>query len=241
VLLAHEKEILRIFESYALTYAGQNADQLGPDELPLSKLKYSGSPTSGTFRQHLHDTRTPVVARSVFVANSGHGDTFENVSELARTTRVGLHLNEHAIPSMAGITAVPGDDDDVFELNAYLYDFYMHGQVATLARANGIRRGDVWYLLQDFTLSLMTIRGVLEQLLLRASQENSSVDGSDAGIDVDSGYGGSDPAERDKGEDDGSSPGFSRPVGVSDKDWRVYEIVNEALMEFDVKYRAMWA
>jgi hypothetical protein len=146
VLLTHENEILRIFESYALTYAEQNADQLGPDdELPLSKLRYSGTPSSGTFRQHLHETRTPVVARSVFVANSGHGDAFESVSELARTTRTGLHLNEHAIPSMAGITALPGGGDDVFELNAYLYDFYMHGQVVTLARANGIRRGDVWY------------------------------------------------------------------------------------------------
>lgn len=95
--------------------------------------------------------------------------------------------------------------------------------------------------MQDFTLSLMTIRGVLEQLLLRAAQDTSNADdGSDAGFDVDSGYGGSDPAERDKGEDAGL-PGFLRPVGVSDKDWRVYQIVNEALAEFDVKFKAMWA
>jgi len=40
--------------------------------------------------------------------------------------------------------------------------------------------------------------------------------------------------------DDGT-PGFVRPSGVSNKDWRVYEVVNEALMEFEVKFKAMWA
>jgi hypothetical protein len=45
---------------------------------------------------------------------------------------------------MAGITAVPDEAGEVFELNAYIYDFWMHGQVSTLARDNGIRRGDVW-------------------------------------------------------------------------------------------------
>lgn len=89
----------------------------------------------------------------------------------------------------------------------------------------------------------MTIRGVVEQLLSRASQD-TSVDGSEAGVETDSGYAGStDPAERDTGDDDDESgaSGFTRPVGVSDKDWRVYQVMNEALAEFDVKYRAMWA
>lgn len=149
VLLDHEGEILNTFQSYALTYAEQNTTSLGADdELPLSKIRYAGSSTSepGTFRQLLQTKSTRVVARSVFVANSGHGDQFQSVSELARTTRAGLHLNEHAIPSMAGITAIPGEGEgeDVFELNAYIYDFYMHGQTVTLARDNGIRRGDVW-------------------------------------------------------------------------------------------------
>jgi hypothetical protein len=147
VLLAHEKDILRIFTSYASTYATQNLAELGEDtELPLSKIRYDGSPSdNGLFRKCIEETSLSVVARSAFVANSGHGEDFKSISELARTTRSGLHLNEYAIPSMGGITAIPDEKDEVFELNAYIYDFYMHGQVATLAKANGIRRGDVWY------------------------------------------------------------------------------------------------
>jgi ATP-dependent RNA helicase DDX60 len=146
VLLAHERDILRIFASYALTYATQNSAQLGQDtQLPLSKIRYDGSPgDGGLFRRHLEKTSIPVVARSPFVANSGHDDHFESISELARTTRSGLYLNEHAIPSMSGIIAVPDEKDEVFELNAYIYDFYLHGQPVTLAKANGIRRGDIW-------------------------------------------------------------------------------------------------
>jgi hypothetical protein len=38
-----------------------------------------------------------------------------------------------------------------------LYDFYKHGDVVTLEKANGIRKGDVWFLLNDFSLVLATI------------------------------------------------------------------------------------
>lgn len=272
VLLDHEDEILNIFQSYVLTYAEKNVAQLPvDDELPMSKIRYLGSPASdhelGTFRQLLQRNSTRVVARSAFVANSGHGDSFQSVSELARTTRTGLNLTERAIPSMAKITAIPSDTDgdEIFELNAYLYDFYMHGQPSTLANDNGIRRGDVWYvfytastllethvnhlhryLLQDFQLTLLTIRGAVEQLLLNASQETASSDEDEADTETDSGYGGSadsparDTAD-DNDDDDITESGFTRPTGASDKDWRVYQVINEALTEFDVKYKAMWA
>jgi hypothetical protein len=36
-------------------------------------------------------------------------------------------------------------------------------------------------------------------------------------------------------------PGFARPSGVSNKDWRVYEVVNAALTDFEAKFKAMWA
>lgn len=42
-------------------------------------------------------------------------------------------------------------------LNAYLYDFYNHGDVEALAKANRIRRGDVWFVLNDFSMVLATI------------------------------------------------------------------------------------
>ena len=41
---------------------------------------------------------------------------------------------------------------------------------------------------------------------------------------------------------EGSEQGeFKRPAGVSDRDWKVYEVVNAVTVEFDEKFRAMWA
>jgi hypothetical protein len=143
----HEKQILEIFTSYASTFAIQNSDHLGEDDaLPLSRLKYAGSGhgVGGTFQRYLEQNTTPVVVRSLFVANSGHGDVFHSISELAATSRSGIYLNEHTIPSMERFIASREGYKSSFALNAYLYDFYIHGQVSTLAIANGIRKGDIW-------------------------------------------------------------------------------------------------
>ena len=144
VLSEHEKQILEIFTSYTLTFATHSSARLGEDdELPLSKLKYAGSRdgVGGVFQQYLEQSSTPVVVRSLFIANSGHGDVFHSISELAATSRSGIYFNKHATPSMERFIRKHKDD---FALNAYIYDFYMHGQVKTLAAANGIRRGDIW-------------------------------------------------------------------------------------------------
>ncbi|EGO30017.1 hypothetical protein SERLADRAFT_413254 [Serpula lacrymans var. lacrymans S7.9] len=241
VLNEHDQETLRVFVGYALTYGSQHHDKLGSDsQLPLSGpvVADNSGDDDTPFRTYLRDTSIPVTARSLFVANSGHGDEFQTVQELARTARQGLHLNEHAIPSFSHITAISGPSDSHFGLNAYLLDFYIHGQTAALSKANGIRRGDIWYLLQDFFLVLMTVRGVLEQLLERASKEAAV---EDPDVDLDSGYGSFDPADTLDASEGATLSDFKRPKGVTDKDWRVYEVVNEALKEFDEKYRAMWA
>jgi hypothetical protein len=257
-LAQHDSEILDVFTGYAITYA-KHAATLGPDiSLPMSKIVYP--PPNGpndqrsSFHSYLHQTAIPIIARSPFVANSGHGDAFKSVHELTRTVREGLHLNEHAIPSLSHLTATSHSKDRnaaglEHGLNAYLLDFYTHGQVATLAAANGIRRGDVWYLLEDFTLTLMTVKASLEQLLVKASMETqTSVDTTQEPHheDLDSGYGtfDSDPAEKDDEipglESDGGAD-FKRPLGVTDVDWKVYGIVSGVVSEFDEKYHAMWA
>jgi len=247
VLLEHDQEILRVFTGYVLAYTTQYANQLGPDDqLLLSKQRFSSNPNATTaFHQHLREMAIRVVARSPFVANSGHTDCFHSVKELTRTSRSGLHLNDNAIPSMGHITDIAGQGlNGTYALNAYLLDFYMHGQVAALAAANAIRRGEVFYVLEDFTLSLMTIRNALEQLLLKASQEATCTETEDLNEDpeMDSGYGTLDPAEMDAedGHDDNNER-FKRPSGVRDLDWRVYEVVDEALKEFNEKFQAMWA
>jgi len=238
VLADHEKQIRDIFTSYAFTFATHNSTHLGEDDgLPLSKLKYMGSEEGigGAFQRYLEQNSTPVVVRSPFVANSGHGDVFHNLSELAATSRSGIHFNEHATPSMERFIVSRDGQKGSFALNAYIYDFYMHGQVSTLAAANGIRRGDIWYLLDDFILSLTTVRGAIEQLLTKASKE-AEVDLKDEILDIDSGFG-----ELDEDDTQGSIPTFSRPRGVSNRDWRVYEVLDEMLRELHEKFKATWA
>jgi len=255
-LIEQDREILRIFTGYALTYGSQHDNDIGPDHfLPLSKRDVSGvtEDEPSLIRDHLHRTAIRVVARSLFVANSGHDDHFASVHDLARTARRGLNLNEHIIPSFEGIAGGTNRGDDKYALNAYLLDFYMHGQVAALATANAIRRGDVWYLLEDFDLTLRTVHGVLDQLLQRRSS-STMPDDEDLHEDVDnSGYTLLDRVGWEEEEEEGSEKqeqekrdsemvrDSQRPRGVSSADWRVFKVVDGALEEFHEKYKAMWA
>ncbi|TFK94713.1 P-loop containing nucleoside triphosphate hydrolase protein [Polyporus arcularius HHB13444] len=240
VLLRHEDHIKRVFTGYALAYVAHHAAPPGQD----AKLPFSGKtlcPDStdlapSPFTEQLRRTAISTVARSPFVATSGHGDSFGSVRELTDTARDGLHLNEYAIPSMRQFTSVAGEDDDEFALNAYLLDFYNHGQTAALKAANGIRDGEVWYVLQDFSLTLKSIRTGLVQLLQKASAA-----AGDEVSEIDSGYGTLDPAEADPDMGGSEQGEFKRPSGVSDRDWKVYEVVNGVCTEFDEKFRAMWA
>ena len=247
VLLAHQKQTLGIFGAYALKFSTQHADELGPDNrLPLSGVVVGPSDTS-TLPQtplfaHLSETARKPKARSLFVATSGHNDTFGDVGELARTVRHGVHLNKHAIPTVEHIL------DPKLPLNAYLYDFFVHGQVDALVNMNGVRRGDLWFVIQSFHLVLMTIRGDLENLLSNMSKDSdqdaasheADSDGHMANMSDDSGYYSSDPSERE--EEEGAEEGtFKRPCGVRDRDWKVYEVMNSITNQFGIKFKAMWA
>ncbi|KAL0960256.1 hypothetical protein HGRIS_011887 [Hohenbuehelia grisea] len=250
-LLEHDAEILALFNGYACLYASQYAEKLGSDcVLPISKQDHSEQPNidapHSPFVSYLRRTRNHVVARSVFAANSGHTDSFQSVAELVDSARQGLHFNLNVIPSVAHI-AQGGEGEHA--LNAYIFDFYTHGQVATLVNANGIRRGDIWYLLQDFMLSLMTIRTAFEQMMDKQSVEKleaSRVDPAEQDKADEEQPGGDDLSENEVGKDDNFGDeadvnGFKRPRGVSDSDWRVYEVLVGALTEFEAKFRAMWA
>jgi hypothetical protein len=259
VLVQHDHEILRVFSDYANAYATQHEDTLASDcLLPISQQSVGGhhnSPDIGTpFFTHLAQSSIRVRVRSPFIANSGLSDHFDSVEELTSTTRGGLHLDKNAIPSMAEFL---GQDsrrgvNEAPILNAYLYDFFMHGQTAALKTANGIRPGEIWYMLQEFDLVLMTIRGVVEQMLLRAGAEQkdneaevdtSEVQSSDDldSAAVDSGYGTGSVDVSIEDEDPVDGPELKRPRMVSDEDWQVYVVIDAALREFNEKFKAMWA
>ncbi|KAJ7605051.1 hypothetical protein DFH06DRAFT_1275646 [Mycena polygramma] len=226
-----DQKILETFTGYALACAAQ-LEVDSDNVLPLSKIPYPriDPHDPSVFRTELQKAAVHVVARSPFVANSGHTDRFSSVEELTRSARNGLHLNNNAIPSLKHLAASSKGGGHV--LNAYLLDFYLHGQVSALANANGIRRGDVWYLLKDFSLTLAVIQNSLKQLLMAASG-NADIAEPES----------HDPAEMEEEyeTEDDAGPGFQRPPGVQDRDWKLYTVASGALRDFDEKFKAMWA
>lgn len=148
ILRNHNDVTLNIFSAYVRTFVEQHIKE--PDcYLPLTSLKAGGDMTPGTtVVPHL----PPTSIRSSFVALSGHQDKFDSIHDLCTTTRSGVFLEESVIPFIG----LYPDEMDV-PLNAYLYDYFMHGDVSALVTANGVRRGDVWFVLNDFSLILATI------------------------------------------------------------------------------------
>ena len=56
-------------------------------------------------------------------------------------------------------------------------------------------------------------------------------------LDIDSGFG----ELVDQGDARGDDPTFVRPRGVTDRDWRVHEVLDEMLRELHEKFKAIWA
>ncbi|EGR47843.1 uncharacterized protein TRIREDRAFT_63756, partial [Trichoderma reesei QM6a] len=111
------------------------------------------------------DSGAAAMVRSPFIALSGTTDNFTTIHELCQTVRGDVFLEESAIPT---IPMWPHDTRQ--EFNAYLYDFYKHGSLDVLVRDNGIRRGEVWFRLKDFSRTLSTIISSLT-VLMDASNE----------------------------------------------------------------------
>ena len=71
--------------------------------------------------------------------------------------RSGVWIEDSVIPYVA-----VDRNENATPLNAYLYDFFKHGNVSQLETANRIRRGDIWFVLNDFSLTLATIKTSIE-------------------------------------------------------------------------------
>ncbi|KAI9783682.1 MAG: hypothetical protein M1839_003530 [Geoglossum umbratile] len=161
VLRQHNKETLETFTTYVKTFAKQ---YIKDDDrtLPLTGLQLGGvTPV---------DALNPLpatMARSHFVALSGHSDTFTSITDLCHSTRSGIFLEKAVIPQLDIQQNVP--------LNAYLYDYFMHGAVEPLEIANRIRKGDIWFLLNDFSLVLATIVTSLTNFLKLDQMEDSDM------------------------------------------------------------------
>jgi superfamily II RNA helicase len=141
-LRAHNAETLAIFRTYVKTYADQHLHK-SDDKLPLTQLRIG---SDDNFSIPANISLSPTVVRSPFVALSGHGDEFDTISDLCSTVRSGVFLEEAVVPYLP----IYPEESDV-PLNAYLYDFYKHGDINALEQANRIRTSDVWFHLNGKT------------------------------------------------------------------------------------------
>ena len=163
ILEHHNQETLETFTTYVKTFAEQHIK--GDDHtLPLTCVNIGGSHSSTIAALN---TLPATVARSHFVALSGHSDTFTSIDDLCSSTRSGIFLEKAVIPQIDIFSEAP--------LNAYLYDFFMHGAIEPLEIANKIRRGDIWYLLNDFSLVLATLTTSLESFLNISSTDEEGM------------------------------------------------------------------
>ncbi|KAK5987164.1 putative helicase [Cladobotryum mycophilum] len=156
LLIQHNQETLSICKGYVQSYISHNLTDKRDRVLPYTKTAVGQEkPSSGV---RLPEATQGV--RSPFVALSGYGDGFESIHDLCETVRDDVFLEESAIPY---IPVWPHDTE--VRPNAYIYDFYKHGSLEVLTRDNGIKRGNVWFLLQDFSRTLSSIVSSITTLI----------------------------------------------------------------------------
>lgn len=168
VLRNHNKETLDIFQAYAHTFVDQHLDKTRDDILPFTKRRVG--PADGR-HVDLSTTGLPIrpstSIRSPFAALSGFTDGFDSIHELCETVRAGVFLDESSIPYIP----IYPDETGGTPFNAYILDFFKHGDLQALVRDNGIKQGDVWFHLKDFSLVLATITASLGAFVGKNSAE----------------------------------------------------------------------
>lgn len=180
ILKEHNQETLDIFRDYVRTFSSQHLNESPDTRLPFTEHTIEPTkPSSPNDMKHILSCLDETVVRSPFAALSGFTDDFETISELCDTARAGVFLEESAIPY---IPMAPHETNGV-PWNAYIYDFFKHGDMNALVRDNGIKGGDVWFRLKDFSLILATIVTSLTNFLNPniVTDDAAMIDVQDAG------------------------------------------------------------
>ncbi|KAL6831223.1 hypothetical protein J3E69DRAFT_354175 [Trichoderma sp. SZMC 28015] len=189
------------------------------------------------------DSSAACMVRSPFVALSGKTDDFNTIHELCQTARGDVFLEESAIPT---IPIWPHDTNVRF--NAHLYDYYKHGSMHVLARDNGIRPGDVWFHLKEFSRTLSTIISSLTILMdakdLDAEEEFESFE-NEAEITASGSEDGSDEEAASPSTSlDGWDDGEDAPIGGQKKGRGLHRVLyafTRLRNEFDGKFHREWS
>ncbi|KAI5803830.1 hypothetical protein EDC01DRAFT_472866 [Geopyxis carbonaria] len=142
VLHDQNAQTLKMYTNYVTTFAKEYCTT-ADHTLPYSNLS-CGRTTS----DEAAVAKTGIVARSAFVALSGHTDQFSSIDDLATSVRSGVFLEGASVPYLP---------DTHEPLNSYLYEFYKHGDLKRLTTEHRIRPGDRWFVLKDFSLIVAVI------------------------------------------------------------------------------------
>lgn len=97
VLQQHNRDTLQLFTTYVKTFVDQHLED-DDYKLPLTKATF-GAKTSRI--DYVDENQSEKRVRSAFVALSGHGDEFDSISDLCRTVRSGVFLEEAVIPHLS--------------------------------------------------------------------------------------------------------------------------------------------
>ncbi|KID96285.1 DEAD-like helicase, partial [Metarhizium majus ARSEF 297] len=151
ILHEHNNKTLHIFRNYVSSFIDQYLNGQPDNQLPFTKLKVQGE--NGRDALSIIDHLPPTKLCSPFAALSGFTDDFQSIHDLCTTVRDGVFLEESGVPYIP----IHPNDDVRIPWNAYIYDFFKHGDMEALVRDNGIKGGDVWFHLKDFSLILATI------------------------------------------------------------------------------------
>ncbi|KAI1263662.1 P-loop containing nucleoside triphosphate hydrolase protein [Xylariaceae sp. FL1019] len=254
VLREHNNDTLRIFHGYVHSYATKHLSNVTDNELPLTKLRIEPAALSEHEPCDIRAVTSSLpetTVRSPFAALSGFTDDFQSIHELCNSVRAGVFLEESAIPYIRETQGVPW--------NAYIYDFYKHGDLTALVRDNGIKRGDVWFHLKDFSLVLAAIVTSLANFLGPSTSPGDDLsDLQDAGDVMEevtgtqnAGSGGSIADDESKfGENGFGSTGGHGMDGSDENEQHsdsegslmdVYHAFTLLRDEFDEKFRSIWA
>ncbi|KAK6333848.1 hypothetical protein TWF730_004030 [Orbilia blumenaviensis] len=141
-LTEHNEETLKTFVGYAATFTKEYCKNIPDNVLPFTNKKIGSSKAPEDEEEDTH-------VRSVFYRISGATDKFTSVEDLSSSTRNGVFLESSAVPIM--------DFGTGGHWNAYLLDFFKHGSIHPLVVANGLRKNDIWFMLNDFSMILATI------------------------------------------------------------------------------------
>lgn len=139
-LEAHTQRSLRRHVGHWKNFVEHFSEDLGPDDtLPLTGTRFTAF--KGAHRK----------LRSSFISMSGHDDNFRSFEELRSTCRSGLDFDAQLFP------ALDMSHTNDMTWNAYLLDFYKHGQLKALERYNGIPRSEVYEHLENFSQTLKAL------------------------------------------------------------------------------------